>query len=96
MSQSSRTARVLEAARQTLAPPPSSIGVDWMAAALFQMEAPLSQAGSPLLQRMINSLGKVPTAVIGVGVCLTFLLLKININISLINIIINVIFSSEL
>ncbi len=79
MSQSSRTARVLEAANQTLAPPPSSIAVDWMAAALSQMEAPLPQAGSPLLQRMINSLGKLPTALIGVGVLLTFILLKINI-----------------
>ncbi len=68
MSQSSHTARVLEAARQTLAPPPSSIGVDWMGAALSQMEGPLPQAGPPLLQRMINSLGNLPTALIGVGV----------------------------
>ena len=43
MSNSSHKA-ALAAARQTLASPPSSIGVDWMAAALSQMEAPLPQA----------------------------------------------------
>ncbi len=63
----SRYTAALAAARQTLASPPSSIAVDWMAVALSQMEAPLPQAGSPLLQRMINSLGKLPTALIGVG-----------------------------
>ena len=68
MSQSSRTARMLEAAHQTLAPPPSSIGVDWMAAALFQMAALLPQASSPLVNRMINSLATLPTALLGGGV----------------------------
>ena len=68
MSQSSRTARVLEAAHQTLAAPPSSIGVDWMAAAFSQMAAPLPHAGPRLIERVINSLAKLPTALLGVGV----------------------------
>ena len=56
------------AARQTLASPPSSIAVDWMAAALSQMEAPLPQAASHAAIGMFNSLGAYPTALIGVGV----------------------------
>ena len=67
MSQSSHTA-ALAAARQTLAPPPSSISVDRMGAALSQMEAPLPQAGSPVIGRMFNSLVGFPTALLGVGV----------------------------
>ncbi len=67
MSNSSFKAAIA-AARQTHASPPSSIAVDWMAAALSQMEAPLPQAGPPLLQRMINSLGRLSTARIGDGV----------------------------
>ena len=67
MSNSSHKA-ALATARQTLAPPPSSIAVDWMAAALSQMEAPLPQAGSPLAIGMFNSLVSFPTALIGVGV----------------------------
>ncbi len=75
----SRYTAALAAARQTLAPPPSSIGVDWMAAALSQMEAPLPPAASPAAIRLVNSLEGFPTALLGVGVCLTFLLLKISI-----------------
>ena len=56
------------AASQTLASPPSSIAVDWMAAALSQMEAPLPQARPNRLIGMFNSLGAYPTALIGVGV----------------------------
>ena len=67
MSHSSHAA-ALAAARQTLAPPPSSIAVDWMAAALSQMEAPLPQAGSHVAIRMFNSLVAFPTALLGVGV----------------------------
>ncbi len=58
----------LAAARQTLAPPLSSIGVDWMGAALSQMEAPLPQKASPAAIGMFNSLVSFPTALIGVGV----------------------------
>ena len=58
----------LAAARQTLASPPSSIAVDWMAAALSQMEAPLPQAASHAGIQMFNSLEGFPTALIGVGV----------------------------
>ncbi len=58
----------IAAARQTHASPPSSIAVDWMAAALLQMEAPLPQAGSPRAIGMFNSLAAFPTALIGVGV----------------------------
>ena len=58
----------LAAARQPLAPPPSSIAVDWMAAALSQMEAPLQQAGSHQAIGMFNSLVAYPTALIGVWV----------------------------
>ena len=67
MSNSSHIA-ALAAARQTLASPPSSIAVDWMAAALSQMEAPLPQAASPAAIGMFNSLGAYPSALIGVGV----------------------------
>jgi len=59
---------VKAAARQTLASPPSSIAVDWMAAALSQMAAPLPQAAAPRAIGMFNSLGAYPTALIGVGV----------------------------
>ena len=58
----------LAAARQTLAQPPSSIAVDWMAGALSQMEAPLPQAASHAAIGMFNSLEAYPTALIGVGV----------------------------
>ena len=58
----------LAAARERLAPPPASIAVDWMAAALSQMEAPLPQAGPPRAIGMFNSLVSFPTALIGVGV----------------------------
>ena len=67
MSNSSHKA-ALAAARQTLAPPPSSIAVDWMAAALSQMEAPLPQAWPNRVIGMFNSLVSYPTALIGVGV----------------------------
>ena len=55
-------------AHQTLASPPSSIAVDWMAAALSQMEAPLPQAGPNRLIGMFNSLGAYPSALLDVGV----------------------------
>ena len=55
MSNSRYTAAIAPA-RHTLASPLSSIAVDWMAAALSQMEAPLPQAGSPLAIGMFNSL----------------------------------------
>ena len=58
----------LAAARQTLSSPPSSIAVDWMAAALSQMEAPLPQAAAPRAIGMFNALVSFPTALIGVGV----------------------------
>ena len=58
----------IAAARQTLASPPASIAVDWMAAALSQMEAPLPQAASHAAIGMFNSLVSFPTALIGVGV----------------------------
>ena len=58
----------IEAARQTLASPPSSIGVDWMAAALSQMAAPLPHGASSQAIGMINALVGYPTALIGVGV----------------------------
>ena len=67
MSQSNRTA-AFEAARQKLAQPPSYIGVDWMGGALSQMAAPLRHAGSPLVNRMFDSMGTLPTALLGVGV----------------------------
>ena len=66
MSQSSGKA-VFDAYNRTLSPPPSTVGVDWMSAALSQMEAPLPQASSPLGGRMLNSLGRLPTALLGVG-----------------------------
>ncbi len=58
----------LAAARQTLASPPSSIAVDWMAGALSQMEAPLPRAASIRAIGMLNALVGFPTALIGVGV----------------------------
>ena len=58
----------LAAARQRLASPPSSIPVDWMGAALSQMEAPLPQAASHQAIGMFNALVSFPTALIGVGV----------------------------
>ena len=58
---------VKAAARQTLAPPPSSIAVDWMAAALSQMEAPLPQAASIRAIGMFNALESFPTALIDFG-----------------------------
>ncbi len=58
----------IAAARQTLASPPASIAVDWMAAALSQMEAPLTHAAAPAAIGMFNSLAGFPTALIGVGV----------------------------
>ena len=58
----------LAAARQTLTSSPSSIGVDWMAAALSQMEAPLPHAASSQAIGMLNALVAFPTALIGVGV----------------------------
>ena len=67
MSNSTHKAAI-EAARQTLASPPSSIGVDWMAAALSQMEAPLPRAASSQAIGMLNALVGFPTALIGVGV----------------------------
>jgi len=67
MSNSTHKA-ALAAARQTLASPPSSIAVDWMAAALSQMEAPLPQAASSPAIAMFNALESFPTALIGVGV----------------------------
>ncbi len=59
---------VVAAGRQSLASPPSSIAVDWMAAALSQMEAPLPQAEPNWLIGMFNWLGAYPSALIGVGV----------------------------
>ncbi len=67
MSQSSHTA-ALAAGRQTLQQPPSSIAVDWMGAALSQMEAPLPQAALPVVISIFNSLVAFPTALLGVGV----------------------------
>ena len=58
----------LAAARQRLASPPSSIPVDWMGAALSQMEAPLTQTVAPPAIGMFNSLPGFPTALVGVGV----------------------------
>ncbi len=58
----------IAAARQTLASPPASIPVDWMAAALSQMEAPLPRAASSQAIGMFNALVSFPTALIGVGV----------------------------
>ncbi len=58
----------LAAARQTLASPPSSIAVDWMAAALSPMEAPLPRGASSQAIGMLNVLVAFPTALIGVGV----------------------------
>jgi len=58
----------IEAARQTLASPPSSIAVDWMAAALSQMEAPLTHAAAPPAIAMFNAVSGYPSALIGVGV----------------------------
>ena len=58
----------IEAARQTLASPPSSIAVDWMAAALSQMEAPLTHAAVPAAIGMFNAVTGYPSALIGVGV----------------------------
>ena len=55
----------LAAARQRLASPPSSIAVDWMGAALSQMEAPLPQAVAPPAIGMFNALVSFPTALIG-------------------------------
>ena len=57
----------LAAASQTLASPPSSIGVDWMGAALSQMEAPLPHAASSHAIAMHNDLAGFPTALIGGG-----------------------------
>ena len=64
----SRYTAAFAAARQTLAAPPSSFAVDWMAAALSQMEAPLPQAASSPAIGMFNALVSFPTALIGVGV----------------------------
>ena len=58
----------IAAARQTLASPPSSIAVDWMAAALSQMEAPLTHAAAPPAIGMFNAVAGFPSALIGVGV----------------------------
>jgi hypothetical protein len=58
----------IAAGRQTFASPPSSIAVDWMAAALSQMEAPLPQAASHQAIGMFNALESFPTALIGIGV----------------------------
>ena len=58
----------IAASRQTLASPPASIAVDWMAAALSQMEAHLPQAASHQAIGMFNALAGFPTALIGVGV----------------------------
>ncbi len=66
MSSSSHKAEIA-ADRQTLASQPSSIGVDWMAVALSQMEAPLPRAASSQAIGMINGLVSFPTALIGVG-----------------------------
>ena len=57
----------LVAARQTLASPPSSIAVDWMAAALSQMESPLTHAAAPPAIGMFNAVAGHPCALIGVG-----------------------------
>ena len=67
MSNSTHKAAI-EAARQTLASPPASIAVDWMAAALSQMEAPLPHGASSKAIGMLNALVAFPTALIGVGV----------------------------
>ena len=64
----SRYTAALAAACQTLAPPPASIGGDWMGAALSQMEAPLPQAEAPPAIDMFNALVSFPTALIGDGV----------------------------
>ena len=72
---------MFDASHRTLSPPPSTVGVDWMSDALSQMEAPLRQASSPLVNRMLNSLGRLPSALLGIGVRITFLLLKINIDV---------------
>ena len=58
----------IAAARQTLASPPASIALDWMAAALSQLEAPLPHAAAPRATGMFYSLVAYPTALIGVGV----------------------------
>ena len=67
MSNSSHKA-ALAAARQTLASQPAPIAVDWMAAALSQMEAPLPQTAAPAAIGMFNALESFPTALIGIGV----------------------------
>ncbi len=58
----------LAAARQTHASPPASIAVDWMAAALSQMEAPLTHAAALPAIGMFNAVAGYPSALIGVGV----------------------------
>ncbi len=67
MSNSNHNAAIA-AGRQTLAPPPTSIGVEWIAAALSQMEAPLAHGASSQAIGMLNALVAIPTALIGVGV----------------------------
>ena len=67
MSRQSYNAAIA-AARQTLASPPASIAVDWMAAALSQMEAPLPHAAAPPAIAMFNAVAGYPSALIGVGV----------------------------
>ena len=58
----------IASARQRLESPPSSIAVDWMAAALSQMEAPLTHAAAPAAIAMCNAVTGYPSALIGVGV----------------------------
>ncbi len=67
MSQSSCKA-VFDAARQTLSPPPSSLAVDWMAAALNQMAVPVLLPGPNFEPSFFEALGTLPTALLGVGV----------------------------
>ena len=67
MSNSNHNAAIA-AGRQTLTPPPTSIGVDWMAASLSQMEAPLAHGASSQAIGMLNALVAFPTALIGVRV----------------------------
>ena len=67
MSQSRRTA-VMDAARQTLERPPSSLAVDWMAAALNQMAVPVLLPGPNFEPGFFEALGTLPTALLGLSV----------------------------
>ena len=58
----------MDAARLTLARPPSSLSVGWMAAALSQTAAPVLPAGPTFEPSFSVALGTLPTALLGVSV----------------------------